>query len=102
MKRQRGFTFTLMRGKDNVLGEVGLMFIGYNLNRCITVLGAERLIKAMKECCIPCFLTAHRLILSHFEPLLEKGKSLQKSCYGKYNVLNSSSIKAYELSLVLK
>jgi len=102
MKRQRGFTFTLMRGKDNVLGEVGLMFIGYNLSRCISVLGAERLIKALKECCLPCFLTTHRFILSHFEPLLEKCKSLQKSCYEKFNVLNSSSIKAYELSLVLK
>ncbi len=32
LKRQRGFTHTLVRKKDNVLGEVGLMFIGYNLS----------------------------------------------------------------------
>jgi len=30
LKRQRGFTFTLMKGKEKVLGEVGLEFIGYN------------------------------------------------------------------------
>ena len=49
LKRQRGFTHTLVRKKDNVLGEVGLMFIGYNLSRCISILGAERLIKMLKE-----------------------------------------------------
>jgi len=30
LKRQRGFTFTLMKGKEKVFGEVGLEFIGYN------------------------------------------------------------------------
>ena len=49
LKRQRGFTHTLVRKKDNVIGEVGLMFIGYNLSRCISKLGAERLIKALKD-----------------------------------------------------
>lgn len=56
MKRQqfnecsltRGFTFTLVCGNDNVLGEAGLMFIGYNLRRCISVLGAEEFIKALR------------------------------------------------------
>ena len=46
LKRQRGFTHTLVRGKENVLGEVGLMFIGYNLSRCISVIGMEGFIKA--------------------------------------------------------
>jgi len=30
LKRQRGFIFTLIKGKEKVLGEVGLEFIGYN------------------------------------------------------------------------
>jgi hypothetical protein len=40
-KRQRGFTHTIVRGKEKVMGEVGLMFIGYDLKRCITILGAR-------------------------------------------------------------
>jgi len=50
LKRQRGFTHALVRKKDNVLGEVGLMFIGYNLSRCVSILGVGNLIKALKEC----------------------------------------------------
>jgi len=52
LKRQRGFTYTLVRRKDNVLGEVGLMFIGYNLTRCVSILGMQKLITALKECCL--------------------------------------------------
>ena len=33
LKRQRGFDHVLTRGKRNVLGEVSLVFIGYNLSR---------------------------------------------------------------------
>lgn len=49
LKRQRGFTFTLMKGKHKILGEVGLEFIGYNLCRCISVMGTTELIKALKK-----------------------------------------------------
>jgi transposase len=69
LKRQRGFTYALVRKKENVLGEVGLMFIGYNLSRCISILGAERLIKALKEYCLPTLLSQKRLILSLFKPM---------------------------------
>jgi len=72
LKRQRGFTHTLVRGKEIVLGEVGLMFIGYNLSRCISVLGAEKLIQALKECFLPGFLIKIRLILSRFGGFFEK------------------------------
>jgi transposase len=37
LKRQRGFDYVLTRGKKNVLGEVSLVFIGYNLSRFIQV-----------------------------------------------------------------
>lgn len=37
LKRQRGFDHVLARGKKNVLGEVSLVFIGYNLSRLATI-----------------------------------------------------------------
>jgi transposase len=37
IKRQRGFDYVLTRGKKNVLGEVSLVFIGYNLSRFIQI-----------------------------------------------------------------
>jgi radical SAM protein with 4Fe4S-binding SPASM domain len=67
LKRQRGFTFTLVRGKQNVLGEVGLMFIGYNLSRCISVIGAGKLIQALRKCCLHFVSMLKRLILAHFK-----------------------------------
>ena len=65
LKRQRGFTHVLVRGKEKVLGEVGLMFIGYNLTRCVSILGAEKLIKLLKECCLCVFRPEKQLYLSH-------------------------------------
>ena len=47
LMRQRGFTFTLVRSKEKVPGEAGLMFIGYNLSRRVSIPGAEKLIKAL-------------------------------------------------------
>jgi len=76
LKRQRGFTHTLVRGKDNVLGEVGLMFIGYNLSRCISVIGMEEFIKALKKCCLAVYLIKIRLILRRFGCFLEKNENL--------------------------
>jgi len=70
LKRQRGFTYTLVRGKEKVLGEVGLMFIGYNLTRCIKILGVEKLIKALRECCLLILNHKNRPILSLFDHFL--------------------------------
>jgi len=64
IKRQRGFTYALVRKKDNVLGEVGMMFIGYNLTRCATILGVPNLIKALRERCFYIVKLKNRLILS--------------------------------------
>jgi len=66
LKRQRGFTHTLVRGKDKVLGEVGLMFIGYNLTRCVSIPGIKKLIKLLKECCLLIFYGIKRPIFSLF------------------------------------
>lgn len=46
LKRQRGFDHVLARGKKNVLGEVSLVFIGYNLSRLATITEG---INALKE-----------------------------------------------------
>jgi len=43
LKRQWGFTYTLMKGKENVLCEVNLMMICYNLRRLISILGLNEL-----------------------------------------------------------
>lgn len=69
LKRQRGFTYTLVRKKENVLGEVSLMFIGYNLSRCVSILGVEKLIKALREYCLLVLIRQKWFILSLFKPV---------------------------------
>jgi transposase len=43
LKRQWGFTYTLMKGKENVLSEVNLAMICYNLKRLMAILGPKEL-----------------------------------------------------------
>jgi len=66
LKRAREFTYTLVKGKEHVLGEVSLMFLGYNLSRCVTILGVKELIKALRECCLRIFWCINSLILSRY------------------------------------
>ena len=47
-KRQWGFTFTLMKGKVNVLSEVNLLMIIYNLKRSISIIGQDELRKKLR------------------------------------------------------
>jgi len=70
LKRQRGYTYTNLRGKEKVLGEVGLLFIAYNLTRCISILGMQQLIKALKEFCLLILNAKLRLILSAFNEVI--------------------------------
>lgn len=67
LKRQRGFTYTLTKGKENVLVEVGLTFICYNLTRCTTILGVGKVIKALKELCCHCFRSKTVRLLSYLK-----------------------------------
>src|SRR4030043_2491626 len=76
LKRQRGYTHTNLRGKEKVLGEIGLLFIGYNLTRCISILGVPQLIKALKECCLRILKAKFRLILSVFNEALFPSKKI--------------------------
>lgn len=49
LKRQWGFTYTLMKGKDNVLSEVNLMMICYNLRRVMSIFSIKDLKNKLKE-----------------------------------------------------
>ena len=48
LKRQWGFTFTLMKGKDNVLSEVNIMMICYNLRRLMSIFNLNDLKNRLK------------------------------------------------------
>lgn len=48
LKRQWGFTHTLVRKKQHVLSEVYLCFSAYNLLRCLQILGKNELQKRLK------------------------------------------------------
>lgn len=72
IKRQRGFDHVLTRGKTKVLGEVSLVFIGYNLARCANIVdGLEKfkalIYKYMSANNLPFRLkTAYFKLFSHF------------------------------------
>ncbi|MGF7141336.1 transposase [Roseimarinus sediminis] len=76
LKRQRGFTFTLMKGKEKVLGEVGLEFIAYNLSRCVSILGWDEFVKALTDKALATILIKTRQFLSHFALLKPEKKIL--------------------------
>lgn len=48
LKRQRGFDHLLLRGKTDVLAEVSLMFLTYNLSRAVSILGFSRLMRRLQ------------------------------------------------------
>jgi hypothetical protein len=85
LKRQRGFTHVLVRSKEKVLGEISLMFIGYNLTRCASILGVEKLINLLRECCLRIFISIKRLILSLNNEFLFSG--LKISCLKNGRIL---------------
>lgn len=49
LKRQWGFTFTLIKGKQNVLSEVNLMMICYNLRRMMSIFSINDLKNKLKQ-----------------------------------------------------
>jgi transposase len=62
LKRQWDFTYTLMRGKENVLSEVNIMMMVYNLRRLITILGIKTLKHRLKSLV--------NIILSYYELII--------------------------------
>ncbi len=75
LKRQRGYTHTNLRGKEKILGETGLHFIGYNLTRCISILGVREFIKALRECCLSDSWSETRLFLSFIDHYFFRSRS---------------------------
>jgi transposase len=70
MKRQWHFDHVLTRGKEQVLGEAGLLFVVYNLVRCARICKDPKTFKKLLNRCIAEFSHSFWLILSHFEPIL--------------------------------
>ena len=67
LKRQWGFTYSLMKGKEYVLGEVNLLFMIYNLRRSVSILGLEELKKRLRNLITIIFqrIRAYRPILRY-------------------------------------
>lgn len=88
MKRQQGFTYTLVRTREKVMGEVGLMFTGYNLCRCISVLGAEKLIRLLREYCLPVISGLRRLLSLVLKDYFQADQNLLVLYHLKFIALN--------------
>lgn len=71
LKRQWGFTFTLMKGKDHVLSEVNIMMICYNLRRIMSILGVKELKNRLKSL-FSSFLTIITLSFSVLSVFIHK------------------------------
>ena len=71
LKRQWGFTFTLMKGKENVLSEVNIQMICYNLRRLMSIFGVKELKKRLKSLALY-FLVRYEALLSHFKLFYKK------------------------------
>lgn len=48
IKRSWGAYYTLLKGKEKVSGEMGIVFTAYNLRRVVSILGAKGAIEALK------------------------------------------------------
>lgn len=73
LKRQWGFTFTLMKGKQNVLSEVNLMMMVYNLRRLMSIFTINDLKIKLKELVL-CFLTLLNSFLNILSYLIQNKK----------------------------
>lgn len=67
LKRQWGFTHTLVRKKEHILSEVYLCFSAYNLLRCLQILGKNELQRRLKALC-----PVLKLKVGHFKAFLTK------------------------------
>jgi hypothetical protein len=61
LKRQWGFTYTLMKRKANVLAEVELNMLNYNLIRTLSIIGPDELRKRLGELFLSLFKLVYEL-----------------------------------------
>jgi len=80
LKRQWGFTYTLLKGKRNVLSEVHLMMTIYNLTRMIKILGIEVLKRKLTR-----LFGQFIYLYNHFNSTIKNHMEKQKiiNCYFK-------------------
>ncbi len=83
MKRQQGFTYTLVRTREKVMGEVGLMFTGYNICRCISIMGAQKLIRLLREYCFFTISDLRRFISLALKDYFPSNKAILFLCHLK-------------------
>jgi transposase len=90
LKRQWGFTYTLMKGKDNVLSEVNLMMICYNLTRITSVFGPKALKNKLKELALFFFkkIDPFLIVFSPFGFLVRKNNTLNSPYFMSSYVIN--------------
>ena len=98
-KRQRGFTYTLMKGKQNVLSEVRLVFLTYNLGRVARILGVRELVERLKDS-ISLNFGEIRAILSRFYNGNLKTQKKQESVYDTFKWLQMVIFRKYALNLI--
>lgn len=73
LKRQWGFTFTLMKGKENVLSEVNIEMICYNLRRLMSIFGVNELKNRLKSL-VQNFLITYKLFRLEYESFYKNNK----------------------------
>lgn len=49
IKRKWGYSYTDLRGLEKVRGEMALIYTVYNLRRCITILGTEKMMEMLRN-----------------------------------------------------
>jgi transposase len=72
IKRSRGRTYTLLKGKRKVTGEFALILLGYNITRVMNIMTPEGLIKAL-NCNI---LAQFSRLTRHLQAFLEKAYTI--------------------------
>lgn len=90
LKRQWGVTFTLMKGKENVLSEVNLIMICYNLRRLISIFTPKELKTRLKSLVLS-YLQKYKPFLSLTNPFFKNQLESKTEKHFLFNSLNPSS-----------
>jgi hypothetical protein len=77
LKRQWGFTYTLMKGKENVLSEVNLIMICYNLKRLTSIVDLKALKNRLKALAAELYHLIRTLLAHRDQFLFFKNMSYQ-------------------------
>jgi hypothetical protein len=89
LKIRWGFTYTLMKGSNNVLSEVNIMMIGYNLRSLISIFSSKDLKTKLKG-------------LGHYFLNLYSSFKHAKTCWINYSLKQKAKLKSFKNSLFSK